>query len=60
METSGLSTPGSETVLRSPILQVGFSPVYCKSGYVRVGEIYTIYAVSLKPRKITPARVVNK
>lgn len=26
--------------------------MYCKSGYLRMGEIYASYAVSLKPSKI--------
>lgn len=27
---------------------------YCKSGYLRLGEIYTSYAVNWKPHKIPP------
>lgn len=31
METSGLSAPGSEAVIRSPIFQVGSLPVYSRT-----------------------------
>lgn len=34
------------------LLHIKLFCIYCKRGYLRVGEIYTCYAVSLKPSKI--------
>lgn len=28
--------------------------IYCKSGYLHMGEIYTSFVVRLKPRKMPP------